>query len=67
MRAIKAPLLVLHGERDEIIKKAHVERMTALVPGAQLVVLAGVSHFAMWQDPAAFNKSLLAFLRAPAR
>lgn len=67
LRAIKAPLLVLHGERDEIIKKAHVERMAALVPGAQLVVLAGVSHFAMWQDPAAFNTALLAFLRAPAR
>ena len=67
MRSIQAPLLVLHGEHDEIIKKAHVERMAELVPGAQLVILPDVSHFAMWQDPAAFNRALLAFLRAPAR
>ncbi|HUQ07337.1 MAG TPA: alpha/beta fold hydrolase [Kofleriaceae bacterium] len=67
IRAITAPLLVLHGERDEIIEQDHVEHLVALVPDAKLVVLAGVSHFAMWQDPAAFNKVLLAFLRAPAR
>lgn len=67
LRAIAAPLLVLHGEHDEIIKPRHVERLVELVPGAQLVVLTGVSHFAMWQDPATFNATLLAFLRAPAR
>lgn len=67
IRTIAAPLLVLHGERDEIIRKAHVERLVELAPDAQLVVLPGVSHFAMWQDPAAFNRALLAFLRAPAR
>jgi len=64
---IGAPLLVLHGEHDEIIRRTHVEQLVALVPDAELVVLADVSHFAMWQDPAAFNRALLAFLQAPAR
>jgi pimeloyl-ACP methyl ester carboxylesterase len=67
LRAITAPLLVIHGARDEIIKKSHVIVMNELVPDARLVVVEDASHFVMWQDPAAFNQALLAFLRAPAR
>jgi pimeloyl-ACP methyl ester carboxylesterase len=67
MKAITAPLLVVHAEHDEIIKRAHVDAMASLVPHATLVVLPGVSHFAMWQDPEAFNRTILDFLRAPAR
>lgn len=67
LRAVAAPLLVLHGEHDELIRRAHVDKLAALVPDGELVVLADVSHFAMWQDPAAFNRALLAFLQAPPR
>jgi pimeloyl-ACP methyl ester carboxylesterase len=67
MKAITAPLLVVHAEHDEIIKRAHVEAIAKLVPHATLVVLPGVSHFVMWQDPEAFNRTILDFLRAPAR
>ena len=37
--------------------------MAALIPGATLVVLPDLSHFGMWQDPATFNATLLAFLK----
>jgi pimeloyl-ACP methyl ester carboxylesterase len=62
MKAIAAPLLVVHAEHDEIIKRAHVDAIAKLVPHATLVVLPDVSHFVMWQDPAAFNKVVITFL-----
>lgn len=67
MKMIAAPLLVVHGERDEIIKRGHVETLAKLVPHATLVVIPDTSHFVMWQDPAAFNRAILDFLRAPPR
>jgi len=36
--------------------------MAALIPGAEVRILPGVGHFAMWQDPDAFNRLLLDFL-----
>ena len=33
-------------------------------PGAKLVILPGVSHFAMLQDPAEFNQAIRDFLEA---
>lgn len=62
---IESALLVLHGEHDEIIRRGHVERLAALVPQARLVVLPDASHFAMWQDPARFNREVLGFLMPP--
>ena len=34
----------------------------AEVPGAKLLILPGVSHFAMLQNPALFNAAVLKFL-----
>ncbi len=60
--AIAVPVTVAHAEHDEIVRREHSKRLAKLIPGAQLRELPGVSHFAMWQDPAAFNAELLAFL-----
>lgn len=62
---IESALLVAHAEHDEIIRRDHAERLAELVPQAKLVVLPGVSHFAMWQDPAGFNRAALEFLLPP--
>jgi len=62
--AITAPVGVCVGEYDEIIRPAHTRKLVKLVPGAELIVVPGLSHFAPWQDPAAFNKAVLSFLLA---
>jgi pimeloyl-ACP methyl ester carboxylesterase len=59
---IRAPLLVLLGDHDEIVRRDHAEQLAALVPGARFSALADASHFALWQDPDGFNRAVLAFL-----
>ena len=65
LRSIKARTLVSVGDHDEIIALDQVKEMAALIPNGQLAVFKDTSHFAMWQDPAAFNKVLVEFLTAP--
>lgn len=68
LAAIHAPTLIIHGEHDEIVERSHVEDMARRIPNARLAILADTSHFALWQDPAAFNKLLVDFLSpAPAK
>lgn len=62
LAAIKAPTAIADGEHDEAIRQEHNREMAQLVPGAKLVILPGVSHFAMWQNPELFNKAVLDFL-----
>ena len=41
---VKSPLLLLHGERDALIRPEHSQRLQALVPGARLLVVPGAGH-----------------------
>jgi pimeloyl-ACP methyl ester carboxylesterase len=61
---IKAPTLVLDGEHDEIIRQDHVRQLAKLIPNAKLVLIPEASHFALFQQPAAFNAAVLEFLGA---
>ena len=65
LRAIAAPTAIGDGDHDEIIVRDQIEEMAQLIPNAKLVILADTSHFALWQDPEAFNKALVEFLAAP--
>ncbi len=62
MKAIKSPVAIADGEHDEAIRREHTEEMASLIPGAKLVILPDVSHFAFWQNPELFNKAVLDFL-----
>ena len=62
LQSIKAPVWVVDGDHDEAIKRAHTEYIAATIPGAGLLILPNVSHFAFLQDPALFNSALLHFL-----
>ncbi|BCJ47194.1 alpha/beta hydrolase [Actinoplanes ianthinogenes] len=44
LRGLRAPTLVLHGERDPLIRPAAGRRIAASVPGARYVELPGVGH-----------------------
>ena len=62
LASIRTPTTVADGEHDEAIRPEHLRYLSATIPGAHLVLLPGVSHFAMLQDPAAFDAAVLAFL-----
>jgi len=59
---IRVPVTVALGEHDEFIKREHIEYLAESIPGAELVVLPEVSHFAPLQRPDAFNQVVLRFL-----
>jgi pimeloyl-ACP methyl ester carboxylesterase len=60
---VRAPVTVVHSEGDEFIKREHAEYLARSIPGAELVILPGVTHFAPLQRPERFNATMLAFLR----
>lgn len=57
-----AHIAIVDGEHDEFIRPAHTAYLARTIPGARLIILPGVSHFAPWQDPSAFNQSVVRFL-----
>ena len=61
LATIKAPVLVLAGEKD-IIKEAHSRLIAGSIPGAQVRILPSVTHYAPQENPALFNQAVLDFL-----
>jgi pimeloyl-ACP methyl ester carboxylesterase len=59
---ITSPVAIVDGDHDEAIKREHTEYLAEVIPGARLIILHDVSHFAMLQDPAQFNAAMLDFL-----
>lgn len=60
---IRGPkIAIADGDKEEIIKPEHAAYLAKTIPGAKLIVLPGVSHFAPMQKPDAFNAAMLAFL-----
>jgi pimeloyl-ACP methyl ester carboxylesterase len=62
LASIAVPTAIVAGEHDELVKRENTEDIARLIPGARLVILPGVSHFGLWQDPAGYNAALLSFL-----
>jgi pimeloyl-ACP methyl ester carboxylesterase len=59
---IGVPTAIVPGDRDEVIKRDHTEYMASVIPGAKLIILKDVSHFAMLQDPDGYTKAIRDFL-----
>jgi alpha-beta hydrolase superfamily lysophospholipase len=49
---VKSPLLLVHGERDDLISPQHSERLLRLAPHAQRALIAGAGHNDLQQFPA---------------
>lgn len=60
--AITVPTAIVAGAYDEAILRAHTEKMAGLIPGAKLVILPDVSHFAMLQAPQEYTAAVRAFI-----
>lgn len=64
LAAIKTRTAILHAEHDEIIRRSHSEEIAKQITNAKFVLLQGVSHFALLQDPKRFNETVRNFLDA---
>ncbi|HVV83870.1 MAG TPA: alpha/beta fold hydrolase, partial [Kofleriaceae bacterium] len=62
VRAIAVPVTVVRADHDELIRPEHAAHIAAVIPGARLVTLHDVGHFAMFQDPDQFARVALEFL-----
>lgn len=62
LAAIRVPVAIVQGEHDEFIKREHAEYLARTIPGAELNILPGVSHFAPLQRPEEFNRLLRAWI-----
>jgi pimeloyl-ACP methyl ester carboxylesterase len=62
MADIRVPVAIVQGEHDEFIKLEHAEYLARSIPGADFILLPGVSHFAPLQRPEQFNSVMRAFL-----
>ena len=59
---INVPVVIVHSEHDEFIKREHAEYLARSIPHAEFVFLPDVSHFAPLQRPEQFNEAILTFL-----
>jgi pimeloyl-ACP methyl ester carboxylesterase len=60
---IRVPVSIAISERDEFIRMEHAEYLARTIPGAKLLLLREVTHFAPLQRPDAFNSVLQTFLQ----
>jgi pimeloyl-ACP methyl ester carboxylesterase len=61
---IRVPTAIVDGEYDEFLRREHIEYLARTIPGATLIILPGVTHFAPLQRPGIFNAAMLSFLDA---
>lgn len=59
---IKVPTLVIHGDKDPLVPAGNGRRLARKIPGAKLYLYAGVGHLPIIEEPARFNRDVLAFL-----
>jgi len=64
LQNIKAPVLIMTADRDEI-RLSHIIEIFRSIPKANLCVLPGSVHFALVQNPELFNYVLYHFYRTP--
>jgi 3-oxoadipate enol-lactonase len=62
LHRIKAPTLVIAGEKDVGTPVTMARAMAEVIPGAKLAVIAGVSHLSALENPETFNKLVADFL-----
>jgi len=51
-RQVRAPCLIVWGERDRHFPPQHAERLHEMVPGSRLEILAGAEHWMVWSRAA---------------
>jgi len=61
-RALRVPVWIADGDREAYIKRSDTDMMARAIPGASELIFPDADHYAMWEDPALFNRAVLSFL-----
>jgi pimeloyl-ACP methyl ester carboxylesterase len=61
---IKAPTLIIHGDRDVLIPVENASVLHERIPGSQLHIVRGAGHGYPAQDPVAVHQVITDFFRA---
>jgi pimeloyl-ACP methyl ester carboxylesterase len=59
---VSCPVLVVHGDDDQLIPKAEAEKMSQQIPRAQLVIIPGAGHLLNMEQPQIFNQAVSNYL-----
>jgi pimeloyl-ACP methyl ester carboxylesterase len=62
LATIRAPALLLWGERDSAVPATHAVKYEQALPDARIVILPGIGHVPMEEAPEASAQALRAFL-----
>lgn len=62
LASLRAPALVLTGERDTFCPPRASEIIHARIPGARLAIAPAVGHCLHWENPTGFNETVIGFL-----
>jgi pimeloyl-ACP methyl ester carboxylesterase len=60
---LRCPLLVMHGEDDQLVPFEHAQEAASLVPHARLVPVPRCGHMLTMEQPAFVNETLARWLR----
>lgn len=60
--AIKAPTLIVWGDKDEIVSRSDQETLTAAIADSRLMVYRGTGHAPHWEEPERIAADLTTFV-----
>jgi len=62
LNKIKAPTLIVWGNKDGIIPRSEQETLLKRITGSRLVVYPGAGHALYWEEPAHFASDIVVFI-----
>jgi pimeloyl-ACP methyl ester carboxylesterase len=62
LQAIRTPTLLLTGDADLYMPPPVMELFQKIIAGSRALVIAGCGHSAFWEQPEAFNRTVLDFI-----
>ena len=58
---LQKPVLIVHGDRDPIVKPSVVDQHKASLRHAEVAMMSNAAHAPFWDDAPAFNGRLQTF------
>jgi pimeloyl-ACP methyl ester carboxylesterase len=63
LASIRVPTLLMPGDQDQQTPPWVMRRQLAHIPGAHFIALPEAAHSINWEQPKAFNRNVLEFIR----